>query len=40
MELSPETERQNLIWGWGLLVLFLVLFGGTVGVVYIYLALD
>jgi hypothetical protein len=38
--LDPEIERRNLIWGWTLFAIFLVLLGGTVAVVYIYLALD
>ena len=38
--LDPETERKNLLWGWGLFVLFLLLAGGTIGVAFIYLALD
>jgi hypothetical protein len=37
---EPEVERRNLIWGWTLFAIFLVLLGGTVGVVFIYLALD
>jgi nitrogen fixation protein FixH len=35
-----EIERKNMIWGWALLGLFLVLFGGTIGVAYIYLWLS
>jgi hypothetical protein len=38
--LEPEIERKNLIWGWTMFAIFLVLLGGTVGVVFIYLALD
>jgi hypothetical protein len=38
--LDAETERKNLLYGWGLLVLFLLIAGGTTGVVFIYLALD
>jgi hypothetical protein len=38
--LDPETERKNLLWGWGLFVLFLLLFAGTAAVAFIYLAVD
>ena len=38
--LEPEIERRNMIWGWTLFAIFLVLLAGTVGVVFIYLALD
>ncbi len=37
---DPELERKNLLWGWGLFVLFLLLFAGTVAVAFIYLAVD
>ena len=39
-ELTPELERQNLILGWALFALFLLLFAGTVGVALLYLAFD
>jgi hypothetical protein len=32
--------RKNLLWGWALFGVFLVLFAGTVGVALVYLALD
>lgn len=32
--------RKNLLWGWALFGLFLLLFAGTVGVALVYLALD
>jgi hypothetical protein len=32
--------RKNMMWGWALFGLFWVLFGGTVGVVLVYLWLD
>ncbi|MGN6799815.1 MAG: hypothetical protein ACTHKS_16860 [Gaiellaceae bacterium] len=35
-----ELERKNLVWGWALFGLFLVLFAGTVGVAFVYLWLD
>jgi hypothetical protein len=37
---DPELDRQNMIWGWALFAVFLALFGGTVAVAFIYLALD
>ena len=47
----PETEhpppdphgalaRKNMLWGWALFGVFLLLFAGTIGVALIYLALD
>jgi len=38
--IDPETQRKNLLWGWGLFVLFLLLLAGTVAVAFIYLAVD
>ena len=38
--MTPELERKNLVLGWALFALFLVLFAGTVGVAFLYLALD
>ena len=35
-----DLERRNLIWGWALFGLFLILFAGTFGVALLYLALD
>jgi cbb3-type cytochrome oxidase subunit 3 len=37
---EPELDRKNLAFAWGLVVLFLLLFGGTVAVAFIYLAAD
>ena len=37
---TPEVARKNMVWGWALFVLFLVLFGATVGVAYIWLWLS
>ncbi len=37
---TPELERKNLVLGWALFALFLVLFAGTIGVAFLYLALD
>ena len=39
-EAELELARKNLRWGWALFALFLVLFGGTVGVAFIYLWLS
>ena len=35
-----ELAHKNMLWGWALFGLFLMLFGGTVGVAFIYLWLD
>ena len=37
---TSELERKNLVLGWALFALFLVLFAGTIGVAFLYLALD
>jgi hypothetical protein len=37
---DPETARKSLLIGWGLFALFLLLFGGSLGVALLYLALD
>ena len=37
---EAEIARRNLVWGWALFGLALVLFGCTVGVAYIYLWLS
>jgi hypothetical protein len=39
---DPERElaRKNMVWGWSLFLLFLVLAVGTVVVAFIYLAVD
>ena len=39
-EMTPELERRNLILGWILFGIFVLLFAGTVGVALLYLALD
>ena len=39
-DVTPELERRNLILGWALFAVFLVLFAGTIGVAFLYLALD
>ena len=38
--LDRETQKKNLIWGWSLFALFVVLFVGTFVVALIYLAVD
>jgi hypothetical protein len=35
-----EIARKNIVWGWALFALFVLLFGGTVGVALVYLWLD
>ena len=37
---QSEIERKNLLLGWALFGLFLLLLAGTVGVAFLYLALD
>ncbi len=39
-DLTPELERKNLILGWLLFGVFVVLFAGTIAVAFLYLALD
>ena len=33
---TPENERKNVLWGWALFGLFILLFAGVVGVAFIY----
>ncbi len=40
IELTPELARKNVRWAWSLVGLFLVLFGGTFLVGYVYLWLS
>jgi hypothetical protein len=35
---DPELARRNVVFGWALFGLFLLLFGGTIGVAFLYLA--
>ena len=37
---TSSCARKNMLWGWALFGLFVPLFGGTVGVAYIYLWLS
>ena len=39
-ERERELAAKNLRWGWALVVLFVLLFAGTVGVAYVYLWLS
>ena len=39
-ELTPELERKNLLLGWALFGVFLLLFAGTAAIALLYLALD
>jgi hypothetical protein len=38
--MDPELARKNVVLGWLLFGLFLVLFAGTFAVAFIYLAFD
>jgi hypothetical protein len=38
--LDPEIERKNLVLGWALVAVMLLILAGTVGVALLYLALD
>ena len=38
--IDPETERKNLLLGWALFGLFILLFAGTVLVALLYIAVD
>jgi hypothetical protein len=40
IEPDEELARKNLRWGWSLVVMALVLFGGTFGVAFVYLWLS
>ena len=39
-EMTPELERKNLVLGWALFAVFVILFAGTVGIAFLYIALD
>ena len=39
-EVDAELARKNMQWGWALLGLFCLLFGGTFGVAFVYLWLS
>jgi hypothetical protein len=38
--MDPDLARRNVVFGWALLGVFLLLFGGTFAIAYLYLALD
>jgi hypothetical protein len=38
--LDPEIERKNVLWGWGLFVVFCLIAAGTIAIGFIYLAVD
>jgi hypothetical protein len=38
--MDPELARKNVIFGWALFGLFLLIFAGTIGVALLYLAAD
>ena len=40
VEADEALVRKNLLWGWALFALCLLIFGGTIAVAYVYLALD
>jgi hypothetical protein len=40
VEPTPELARRNVLFGWTLFAIALVLFGGTIAVAFIYLAVD
>ena len=37
---ARAVARKNMIWGWSLLALFVLLFAATVGIAFVYLWLD
>ena len=37
---DPDIHRKNMLYGWGLFALFVLLFAGTFGIALLYLALD
>ena len=39
LEIDPQTARKNMILGWALFGIFVLLFAGTVVVAFVYLAL-
>jgi hypothetical protein len=39
-EPTPAEARSNVLFGLGLFAIFLLLFAGTIGVAFVYLALD
>ena len=39
-EMTPELERKNLVLGWAIFGISLLLLAGTVGIAFLYAALD
>jgi nitrogen fixation protein FixH len=37
LEIDPESARKNMIMGWALFGVFVLLFAGTIAVAFIYL---
>lgn len=37
LEIDPETARRNMLMGWTLFGVFVLLFAGTIAVAYLYL---
>ncbi len=40
MNISPELKRKNLLFGWALFGVFVLLFAGTAAVALLYLQFD
>ena len=40
IDMTPELERKNLVLGWALFAISLLLFAGTFGIALLYLVLD
>ena len=40
LEIDPQTARKNMLLGWALFGLFVLLFVGTIAVAFIYLAVT
>jgi hypothetical protein len=40
IEPTGEIARKNVVLGWALFAVFVALFGGTIAVAFIYLAVD
>ena len=39
VDVTPALARKNMLWGWALFGIFVLLFAGTVVVAFVYLAL-
>ncbi len=39
-DMTPELERKNLVLGWTLFAIFVLLFAGTFAIALLYLAID